>query len=90
MTASSTSIATQTSTIRRITEGRRRWRVLVEMWQESDTYSGRLVFRDDDVARWDPDRQSATLLHGRSVEDVVSLAHDLPEDRLRRVLHSLG
>lgn len=84
-----TACDTQTSPIRRITEGRRRWRVMVETWQDRDTFRGRLLFRDD-AASVDTPRESAALLHGRSVEDVVSLAHDLPEDRLRRVLHSLG
>jgi hypothetical protein len=89
MTANCTSDM-RTSTIRRLTEGRRRWRVIVETWPESDFFRGRLVFRTDDAAPWDADRQSATLLRGRTIEDVISLAYDLPEERLRRVLHSLA
>jgi hypothetical protein len=85
-----TASGTQTSPIRRITEGRRRWRVLVETWRESDTFQGRLLFHADDAASLVTTRESAVLLCGGSREDVVSLAHDLPEDRLRRVLYSLG
>jgi hypothetical protein len=79
-----------TSPIRRITEDGFRWRVLVETWQESEAFHGRLLFRrevTDGVAR---DRETAPLLHGSSREDVLSLAYDFPEDRLRRVLYSLG
>jgi hypothetical protein len=80
----------RTSAIRRITEGRGRWRVLVESWQERDAYRGRLLFRADSPEVTSLERESATLLSGGSHEDVLSLAHDLPEDRLRRVLNSLG
>lgn len=81
--------ARQTSTIRRITEGRRRWRVLVETWPDRDSYHGRLVFRDEDMPLRMNGRESAALLHGVSAFDVLCLAHDLTEDRLRRVLNSL-
>lgn len=80
---------TQTSTIRRITEGSRRWRVLVETWRDSDAFHGRLLFHDDDTPQWAAGRASAALLHGTTVSDVLCLAHDMPEDRLRRVLNSL-
>jgi hypothetical protein len=67
----------------------------VETWQESDTYHGRLLFRREAAARAEQeraarDRESAPLLHGRSRTDVLALAHDVPEERLRQVLYSLG
>jgi hypothetical protein len=83
-------VPTRTAAIRRITEGRSRWRVLVETWEEPEMCRGRLLFRPDDVQREDAERGSAALLHGRSHEDVYALAYDLPEDRLRRVLMSLS
>jgi hypothetical protein len=84
-----------TSSIRRITEGGQRWRVLVETWRDSEAFRGRLVFRREAVERTagerdDPERESAPLLHGRSRTDVLGLAHDVPEARLRQLLHSLG
>lgn len=79
-----------TSPIRRITEDGFRWRVMVETWQESEAFHGRLLFRSDESDRTDRDRETAVLLHGSSREDVLALAHDFPEDRLRRFLYSLG
>lgn len=79
----------QTTPIRRLTDDGLRWRVMVETWRESEAFHGRLVFRREE-SEGDADRQSAALLHGSSMEDVLALAHDFPEDRLRRVLYSLG
>lgn len=81
-----------TASIRRITEGGLRWRVMVETWQESDAFHGRLLFRQETAEgeRTDTDRESALLLHGRSRTEVLALAHDVPEERLRQVLYSLG
>lgn len=81
-----------TASIRRITEGGLRWRVMVETWQESDAYHGRLLFRQEaaEADGTDADRESAPLLHGSSRTDVLALAHDVSEERLRQVLHSLG
>lgn len=81
-----------TASIRRITEGALRWRVMVETWQESDVYRGRLLFRQETAEgeRTDADRESAPLLHGSTRTDVLALAHDVPEERLRQVLYSLG
>ncbi|HEX6135149.1 MAG TPA: hypothetical protein VFZ24_14365 [Longimicrobiales bacterium] len=77
------------SPIRRLSESGRRWRVSVETWHDRDEYHGRLLFHEDPSAGSGA-RESATLLHGRSREDVLALAHDLPEEQLRRVLHSLA
>jgi hypothetical protein len=84
-----------TAPIRRLTDGSRRWRVLVETWHDSDAFHGRLLFRRDEADRLDPERpqpsqERAQLLHGRSREDVLGLAHDVTEERLRRQLYSLG
>ena len=81
-----------TASLRRLTEGGRRWRVMVETWQDSDAYHGRLLFREDaaDGERPESERESAPLLRGPSRTDVLALAHDVPEERLRQVLHSLG
>ena len=77
-----------TSPMGRISGGQTRWRVLVETWQEDGHYHGRFRFEADD--RGEHPRESSPLLHGSSREDVLLRAYDLPEDRLRRVLHSLG
>jgi hypothetical protein len=81
--------ASRTATIRRISEGRRHWRVSVQSWQERGTVRGCLLFETETAAIVDR-RSSAAMLQGPSHEDVLLLAHDLPEDRLRRVLHSLS
>ena len=79
-----------TSPVRRITEGGLHWRVMVETWHDSDAYHGRLLFRRDEADGAEVDRETAALLHGPSREDVVALAHDYPEERLRRLLYSMG
>jgi hypothetical protein len=80
----------RTAAIRRIGEGRARWTVLVESWQDRDAYRGRLLFRSDTASARPPERESAALLSGSSHEDVLSRAHDLPEDQLQRLLKSFG
>ncbi|HSK18213.1 MAG TPA: hypothetical protein VK912_03685 [Longimicrobiales bacterium] len=77
------------ASIRRITGAGKLWRVMVETWQESDAYHGRLLFHRESE-RLDGARASAPLLRGRSRTDVLALAHDVSEERLRQVLHSLG
>jgi hypothetical protein len=81
-----------TASIRRITGSGMRWRVMVETWQESDAYHGRLLFHSEapERERLDGARESAPLLRGCSRTDVLALAHDVSEERLRQVLHSLG
>lgn len=80
----------QRSAIRRITEGPRRWRVLVEAWPEQDEFRGRLLFHPEGTLSWAGGRESTALLQGHTMEDVVSRAYDLSEERLRRLLHSFG
>ena len=84
--------ARHTASIRRIMGGGMRWRVMVETWRESGAYHGRLLFQreTDERKRLSGARESAPLLRGRSRTDVLALAHDVSEERLRQVLHSLG
>jgi hypothetical protein len=90
MTSNPDEDARHTAPLRRLTEGRERWRVLVETWYESDEVRGRLLFHPEAARPPQVARESSAMLHGRSREDVVAAAHELTEDRLRRVLHSLG
>jgi hypothetical protein len=80
---------TRRSAIRRLSEGRRRWRVVVESWPEQGDVCGRLLFCPDSAGLAAAELESAAILRGRSHEDVLGLAHELPEGRLRRLLHSL-
>lgn len=75
--------------LRRLMEGQQRWRVMVETWHDRDEFQGRLLFRTEAANAPQVERESAAMLHGRSREDVLAAAHDIPDDRLRRVLHSL-
>lgn len=79
----------RTSAIGRIHAGDTRWRVLVETWPQDGAYHGRLRFEADNIA-WAGPRESAAVLRGDTREDVLLRVHDLPVDRLRRVLHSLA
>ena len=76
--------------IRRISEGRQRWRVLVEAWPECGQVLGRLLFRADATRRWDVERESSTMLRGGTIQEVVARAYDIPDEQLLRVLHSLA
>jgi hypothetical protein len=76
------------SAIRRFTEGRERWRVMVETWPEHDSYRGRLVFLRDDSPAWHVLRETAALLTGSTREAVLASAYDMPEGHLRRVFHA--
>ena len=81
--------ATCSATIGRFDAERSRWRVLVEAWPSQERYQGRLVFQQDDPGAAADERASAPLLSGRTPEEVVSAAYDLPEKQVRAVLHSL-
>ena len=76
------------STLGRLAAQASRWRVVVEAWPVEDRYRGRLVFQADD-RRAGRVRESADFLSGRSVEEVVNAAYELPEQRIRVLLHSL-
>jgi len=78
------------SVIRRIDAGRCRWRVVVESWPEQDAWRGRLLFRPDTAEPAPADRETAPLLEAGSHEELLGLVLELPDDRLRRLLNSLG
>ena len=77
------------ATIGRFDAERSRWRVVVEAWPSQERYQGRLVFQQDDPGVTSDARASAPLLTGRTPEEVVSAAYELPEKHVRAVLHSL-
>ena len=76
------------ATIGRFDAERSRWRVVVEARLDQECYQGRLIFQRDDPGNVES-RVSAPMLTGRTPEEVVSAAHELPEKRVRAVLHSL-
>ena len=78
------------SGIRRISEDRTQWRVLVETWPERDGYHGRFVFSPEHSPVPVDMRAGPDALRGHTREDVIAQAYDLPEDRLKQVLRSLG
>lgn len=78
------------SPLRRISEARTRWRVMVETWPEHDGYHGRFVFAPDGAPAPGDKREGPDALRGRTREDVVAEAYNLPEARLKQLLRSLG
>jgi hypothetical protein len=78
------------ATVCRISALGTRWRVRVESWPGGGGWSGRLVFEPDSpTTRYAP-RLGPPTLHGRSQTEVLDEVHQLPEDRLRQILHSFG
>ena len=77
------------SGIRRILEDRTHWRVMVETWPERDGYHGRFVFSPDGGGDLSYPREGPDALRGRTREEVIAEAYELPEDRLKQVLRSL-
>ena len=75
------------SGIRRISEERTQWRVMVETWPDEDGYHGRFVFSPD--GGLGDTREGPAALRGSTREEVIAEAYDLPEDRLKQVLRSL-
>jgi hypothetical protein len=80
---------TNASGIRRIMQDRMHWRVQVETWPERDGFHGRVVFFREH-ARAHHKREGPDALRGPTREDVIAAAYDLPEDRLKQLLRSLG
>ena len=81
---------TTASGIRRISEDRTQWRVLVETWPERDGYHGRFVFSPEHPLVPSDKREGPAALRGHTREDVIAEAYSLPEDRLKQLLRSLG
>jgi hypothetical protein len=80
----------QSSPIRRLTEHRTRWRVSVQTWPEQNGFHGRFVFEPDGARPERETREGPPLFTGSSREEVVRSAHEVPEARLRALLHSLA
>jgi hypothetical protein len=78
------------SGIRRIEQDRTHWRVSVETWPERDGYHGRFVFSPNGSHVPADMREGPDALRGSTREEVIAQAYELPEDRLKQVLRSLG
>ena len=79
----------RSAAVRRITAEGIHWRVLVETWREETDFVGRLVFEPDTAEPLYTARRGSPTLRGDTQQAVVMLAHDLSENRLKEVLHSL-
>lgn len=80
----------QATTIRRLSYEGGRWRVRVEAWRVGDEFEGRFIFEPDGPVPHPEPRVGPARLRGRSREDLLSSAYDLSDQRLRKLLHSLG
>lgn len=78
------------ATICRLSAEGTQWRVRVESWKVGDGVSGRFVFEPDGPASRHFTRESGPKLRAGRAEDVFAAAHELPEERLRELLHSLS
>jgi hypothetical protein len=87
--ASETVALEKSAAVRRITAEGIHWRVRVESWADEGEYVGRLVFEPDTAEPLYTARRGAAMLHGETQNEVVMSAHDLTENRLKEVLHSL-
>ncbi len=87
---SETEVTASASGIRRIRQDRTQWRVLVQTWPERDGYRGRFVFAPEGPETPPDPRAGPDALRGRTREDVIAQAYNLPEDRLKQLLRSLG
>ena len=83
-------LAKKGAVIRRISQDRTQWRVLVETWPERDGYHGRFIFAPERALQAAHTRAGPDALRGRTCEDVIADAYNLPEARLRQLLRSLG
>ena len=81
----------EAATICRLSAEGTHWRVRVESWRVADgDVSGRFVFEPDSpTSRLSP-RASGPTLRAHRREEVFAAAHELPEERLRELLHSLS
>jgi hypothetical protein len=80
----------QSASIRRLSGYRRRWRVLVQTWPDQNGFHGRFVFQTDSSRPENETREGPPLLRGTSREELLQSAYEVPEVRLRALLHSLG
>lgn len=75
------------SGICRFYDDRDPWRVLVETWPERDGFHGRFVFMQESRA---DRREGPDALRGRTREDVIAEAYELPESHLKQLFRSLA
>jgi hypothetical protein len=79
------------ATICRLSAEGTHWRVRVESSGADDgEVSGRFLFEPDGHVLGLAPRASGPALRARDAEEVFAAAHDLPEERLRELLHSLS
>ncbi len=79
------------ATICRLSAEGTHWRVRVESWEVSEgDVSGRFIFEPDRPSPRYATRESGPTLRARRREEVFAAAHELPEERLRLLLHSLS
>lgn len=78
------------ATIRQISALGVHWRVVVEAYGGADGWSGRLVFEPRAAGTRHEARLGPYTLRGRTQAEILDAAHDIPERRLRELLHSLG
>ena len=89
-TGSITDAERRSSPIRRLNGDRSSWRVVVQTWSDRDGFHGRFVFEPDGARPARETREGPDALTGTSREDVLRSAYDVPEERLRALLHSLA
>lgn len=82
-------VATDVTTLCRLSTERARWRVKVQAWDGSEGWRGRLVFETDGTKGVEV-REGPAALRGHTREELLVVAHEIPERRLRELLHSLG
>lgn len=66
------------------------WRVQVEAYPGPAGWSGRLRFEPEAVGTRHGSRVGPMTLRGRTHEDLLDAAYQLPERRIRELLHALG
>ncbi len=80
----------EAATICRLSAEGTHWRVRVESWASDGGVSGRFLFEPDGPRSMYAPRASGPTLRAERREEVVAAAHEMPEARLRELLHSLS
>ncbi len=80
----------EAATICRLSAEGTHWRVRVESWAVDGAVSGRFIFEPDGPRPMYAARASGPALRADRREEVFAAAHELPEARLRELLHSLS
>lgn len=66
------------------------WRVDVEAWPGAGGWQGRFVFEPSRPVAHGDRREGPVRLRGATREELLAGAHEVPENRLRSLLWSLG